>query len=142
MRSFINCEKGYNKQLASAYIVFMIAGSYFHKCHCQSRSPRFFLHYAEMPRQKQFEYEQRVIKKIECLDKTFLEKLSQLQCEVVGWQEEGDFVMVFQTYGFEELEFIINQNGNFQLLNLNMSELKKYLEEKRNIHHDVDKNVQ
>lgn len=112
----MNCEKGYNKQLASAYIVFMIGGSYFYKCHSRSHSSRFFLHYAEMPRQKQYACEAWLAREIERLDKIFLKKLGQLQCEVIGWREKEDVIMKFYTYGFEELKFGINPDGEIQLL--------------------------
>ena len=52
---FTNSGKGYSNQLAVSYIVYMMAGSYFHKSSCKNamEEKHLYMHYAEMPQQKQ-----------------------------------------------------------------------------------------
>lgn len=116
MRSFSNCEKRYNKQFAVAYIIYMIGGSYFYKCDYPKQCKRLYLHYAEMPRQKQYEYEEKVIKTLERMDKEFLENLKQLKCEVLFHNEAEKYKVEFRTYGFESLKCIVHRDGRFQIL--------------------------
>ena len=60
-------EKRSNKQQETAYMVYMIIGSYFHKCTCKTKilENKLFLSYKEMGKDKQEEKESRIIKVVE-----------------------------------------------------------------------------
>ena len=108
-------QKNYNRQMAEGYIMYMMAGSYFKDGKALGSCGSLFLHYAEMPSQKQYQYEERVIKAMDHLDVDFLGKLSQLRCEVsYGWID-GQLVMLFGTGGFEGLCCRIKENGVFEV---------------------------
>ena len=49
--NYSNCEKKYDRQLAAAYAVYMMAGSAFKKCICRNplEEGHLCLHYREMP---------------------------------------------------------------------------------------------
>ena len=52
MKTFNSIEKNYHKQRALAYIVYMMAGSYFSLSSSAFSPLNLYLHYAEMPREK------------------------------------------------------------------------------------------
>lgn len=118
MGAFDKSEKNYSRQLAVGYIVFMMAGSYF----CQSGSSRtlqnLYLHYAEMPQQKQYQYEERVIRAMEQLDSKFLRRIAGLRFRVSGRFDQEDYLLNFSTGGFESLQCRIQKNGTFRLIPL------------------------
>lgn len=116
MNSFSNSEKSFNKQLAVTYIVFMMAGSYFYKCNHPSQFKRMYLHYAEMPQQKQYMAEEQVISVIEKFDDAILNRMSELCCEVRCWQEDEKYMVEFDTCGFGRLEAEILQNGKVNIM--------------------------
>lgn len=115
MKTFNNTEKGYSKQRAMAYIVYMMAGSYFNSQGSTDRFKNLFLHYAEMPREKQYEWESRVINSMEGLNKDFLQKIAALRYEVFFTTCDEELLMEFRTGGFESLLCRIRKNGTFQL---------------------------
>ena len=76
MKTFNSIEKSYHKQRALAYIVYMMAGSYFSLSSSAFSPLNLYLHYAEMPREKQYQYESRVISSLEALGKDFLQNIA------------------------------------------------------------------
>lgn len=115
MKKFSSAEKGYNRQRATAYIVYMMAGSYFHSQGDTKGFRNLYLHYAEMPREKQYECESRVIGSMERLNTGFLRRISTLRYEVVCKVRGEELLMEFHTGGFEGLLCRIQKNGSFQL---------------------------
>ena len=115
MKSFNNSEKSYSKQHATAYIVYMMAGSYFSSSDASCRIPKLYLHYAEMPREKQYQCESRVISSMEALGKGFLRKIANLRCDVRCRPCGDDILLEFCTGGFESLQCRIRKNCTFQL---------------------------
>lgn len=115
MKTFNSTEKSYSRQRAMAYIVYMMAGSYFHSAKTADRFKNLYLHYAEMPQKKQYECESRVIHSIENLEPGFLEKISTLRCEPVCRACGDELLIEFRTGGFESLSCTIRKNGSFQL---------------------------
>ena len=116
MTTFTN-SKGYNKQFAAAYIVYMMGGSYFKKCECKNKheEKRLFLHYAEMPKQKQLNAEDGFLRKLEKLNPVFLDQMEELKSEVHFWKEDSDYNIVFQTGGFGVLECKVKENGEVDI---------------------------
>lgn len=115
MKSFGSVEKGYNKQRATAYIVYMMAGSYFNPQGSSDRFKNLYLHYAEMPREKQYDCESRVIDSMEMLGEDFLQRISLLRYEVVLKTCGEELLLEFRTGGFEGITCRIKRNGAFQL---------------------------
>lgn len=108
-------QESYSRQNAVAYIIYMMAGSYFASGTSNGRFRNLYLHYAEMPKEKQYENERRVIASVEKLGEDFLRKISGLRCETVCRRSGEELLMEFQTGGFEGLSFQIGKNGNFRL---------------------------
>lgn len=117
MRTFTNQTKGYEKQFAVSYIVYMMGGSCFHKCECKNKleEKRLFLHYAEMPNQKQIDAENRILKQIERLDLNLLRKFENMKCEAHFIRGESEYFVVFLTGGFENIKFTIRENGDVEV---------------------------
>lgn len=117
MKTFASSEKGYNKQLAGAYIAGMMAGSYFHKCTYRSfmEEKHLYLHYAEMPKTKQYETEEKVLRSMARLEYSFLRAIGVLRCEIHSRMEEGNYVLEFDTGGFEALRCVIDPRGNCRI---------------------------
>ena len=115
MKTFNSSEKSYRKQRALAYIVYMMAGSYFSLGSSNRRPSNLYLHYAEMPREKQYQYESRVISSMEALGKEFLQNIATLRCNVRCRLCGDDILLDFCTGGFEGLQCRIQKNCTFQL---------------------------
>ncbi|NBH71946.1 hypothetical protein D3Z51_07910 [Clostridiaceae bacterium] len=115
MKTFNSSEKSYRKQRALAYIVYMMAGSYFSLGSSNRRPSNLYLHYAEMPREKQYQYESRVISSMEALGKEFLQSIATLRCNVRCKFCGDDILLEFCTGGFEGLQCRIQKNCTFQL---------------------------
>ena len=115
MKTFNSIEKSYRKQRALAYIVYMMAGSYFSLSNSTFNPSNLYLHYAEMPREKQYQYESRVISSMEALGKEFLKNIATLRCNVRCKLCGDDILLEFGTGGFEGLRCRIQKNCTFQL---------------------------
>ena len=112
---FISTEKHYNRQYAACYAVYMMAGSYFAAGKGTAAFRKMYLHYAEMPRQKQYQSEEKVIRAMNRLDTDFLKKISDLRCEISCKCIGDDMHMKFRTGGFEGLSCVICPDGTFQI---------------------------
>ena len=115
MKNFNSGKKNYSRQFAMAYIVYMMAGSYFSSGSATPRIQKLYLHYAEMPRETQCQLEARVISSMEALDKRFLKKIAALRCGVRCGSCDGDILLEFYTGGFESLQCRIRKDCTFQL---------------------------
>lgn len=115
MKNFSSVEKGYSKQRATAYIVYMMAGSYFSSHGATRKFSNLYLHYAEMPQEKQYQCESRVISSMDALGKDFLTKIAALRYDVRYNFCGDDLLMEFHTGGFEGLLCRIQKNGSFRL---------------------------
>lgn len=120
MKTFTNQEKGYRKQLAVGYVVYMMGGSYFKTCTCKNKieEKHLFLHYSEMPKQKQMDLETKILRMMDKLDKEFLMKIENLRCEVHFKHNEEGYQIEFKTGGFESLLCNIQEDGEvlFEIL--------------------------
>ena len=69
--NYSNCEKKYDRQLAAAFAVYMMAGSAFKKCICRNplEEGHLCLHYREMPERLQLEVENAVLAGVEALER-------------------------------------------------------------------------
>ena len=116
MKTFTSTERNYNRQYAAAYVVYMMAGSCFARCRSLRVFCNWYLHYAEMPRQQQYQCESQVIRATERMTCCFLEKIAALHCEVSCRHEGDDLCLDFCTGGFEGLHCLIHPDGTFQIV--------------------------
>lgn len=109
-----------SKQLAVSYVVYMMVGSYFYntKCRNSMEEKRLFMYYAEMKSKEQIAVETKVIKMVEKLNKEFVETIGTLKSEVHLGREGNNYVVKFQTGGFEGLNCKIGVNGEIELLSV------------------------
>ncbi len=114
--AYAGSEKHYDRQLAAAYIVYMMAGDLFDQCHFASRymENRLFLHYCEMPEKKQEDLESVVLSILRMAGPSFLSSLAELRSEVSFHYCENDLILRFVT-GFEEIEAVIDRSGHVEL---------------------------
>lgn len=105
-------DGSYNVQLAKSYITYMMVSSYFKKATCQNKreETHLYLHYCEMPQQKQLKQEEYVVKTIEKIDRRILRKLENLQCSVSFEKVNTMYTIHFLT-GFEEVIAEIDEKG-------------------------------
>ena len=116
MKGFQISRKGYKKQYAMAYAAYMMAGSYFLRTADKYGFGKFRLHYAGMPRDVQYELEDRVVAVMERMDRRFLSRAAGLRCEASARMDGDDVVVTFGTGGFEGLECRVHKNGSIYLI--------------------------
>jgi len=118
MKSISKGKRNYDKQMAVGYMAYMMGGSYFHRCRCKSpvEEKHLFLHYAEMPTEKQYQYEEKILKSIEAINPVFLQMLGSLNCEAFCYHRHGEYRIDFRTGGFESIRFVIRNNGSFSII--------------------------
>lgn len=104
------------KQYETAYIYYMLVGSYFHKAQCRNRSMEnlLFMFYKEMPRAKQEKLEAKVIRTLAKSFKDYRSLFSKMNCEVhFGWADNV-LMIRFQT-GFESVDIAVTEEGKCYL---------------------------
>lgn len=116
MTKFYKNEKKFDTQLAVGYIMYMMVGSYFSSSKNVRDFKKLYLHYAEVPREKQYQYEEQVIQAVEELPPQFLQKISDLRCEANFTFRKGEIIVEFRTGGFEGLRCFVKQDGTFRIL--------------------------
>ena len=117
MKTFASKEKGYNRQLATAYIAGMMIGSYFYKStYCSVLEEKhLYLHYAEMPRAKQYDQEEAVLRHMAQLGQDFLKRLQDLKCQIRCWRQGEKYLLEFDTGGFESLHCTVDKQGSCRI---------------------------
>lgn len=113
---FTSSEKKYNKQLAKSYITYMMVGSLFKKAVCKNltEAKHLYLHYAEMPKEKQINQEYAVLKQLDNFDFFFLNQIKQMQCEVYMKPSNDCYLILFFT-GFEKIVAKVDTKGHLEL---------------------------
>lgn len=134
--TFGSAENNYNKQLAAAYITYMMAGSRFKKCvfHNPMEEEHLRLHYRAMKQSAQQDLEERINDAVEEVlpegagfeeideenteaEEGRLEEVTEnpneeLYCEVRTSHQKGSYVMRFLTGGFGvDCEAVISGDG-------------------------------
>lgn len=115
--SYGSVENGYNKQLAAAYVVYMIFGSYFKKCRMTNPLEEEHLkaHYMSMKEKLQYEKE-------EFLDDLSTEVLGALNvehltCEVHTTRVKELYCVLFFT-GSQDFAAGIDRKGRVRILRI------------------------
>lgn len=117
MKTFSKSGKKYNRQLAVSYIAYMMAGSYFEKCQCVNpcEEEHLFLHYAEMPQKKQYEYEEKILKAMNRMDSGFRKAIGNLRCSARCGRRGDTYLVAFETGGFESVLCAVKSDGEFEI---------------------------
>lgn len=109
-------EKKDTRQQESAYILYMILGSCFHKSFCRSHQleRQLLLYYKEMSRKEQENKEERIIKAVENFLGEKSGEFASFNCDVTLYRKDEDLFLAFDT-GFEVLLARVNRSGLFIL---------------------------
>ena len=100
-------------QLAAAYTVYMMIGSYFADCRCANllEERRLFLHYRELNPEKQIRFETKAEEIfLNELGEDFVRVLGKYHCTVY-FRRRGNLYVVFFYTGLKNLEFTVDPKG-------------------------------
>lgn len=109
-------EKTSHRQQETAYMLYMIISSYFHKYSCKSRAleENLFLYYKEIQKDRQVDKERQIIRVSEGILKDSMSKISEMNAEAVIYRTNGLYVIDFYT-GFERIVATVNENGHYEI---------------------------
>ena len=109
-------ENTNNIQQQTTYILYMILGSYFHKCSFKKKrlEETLLLYYKEMPQKKQADLEEKVVEKAEDVLEDYLSIISEMNCEVDFYRSGKDYCLVFET-GFERVIANVSPTGRYAI---------------------------
>ena len=109
-------EKTSHRQQETAYMLYMIIGSYFHKCSCRSKAveENLFLYYKELQEKKQVEKERQIIKVSEGVLKNNIVDLAEMNAEAVISKVNDLYILSFYT-GFERVVVTVDDKGCYEI---------------------------
>lgn len=98
----------------TAYILYMMVGSYFRKCSCKSKmlEKQLFLYYKDMPVKKQESLEERVIKDTEKILEELLPVLAESDCTVRILKVVDGYQLCFESET-SKIVLFVNEKGNY-----------------------------
>lgn len=110
--STVKCDK----QMANAYILYMMAGSLFEKARLTSRMTEANLRnqYRELSEAKQEQQEVYTEKKLQQYVSEYMTVFQQMQTDIYVKKQEGIYYFWFRT-GFEEIIAAVDQKGKISL---------------------------
>lgn len=119
-------EKTSHRQQETAYMLYMIIGSYFHRCSCRSKAleENLFLYYKELQEKKQVEKERQIIKVSEGVLKDNIVDLAEMNAEAVISKVNDLYILSFYT-GFERVVVTVDEKGCYEI-SLGRDELAAY----------------
>lgn len=108
-------EKTSHRQQETAYMLYMIIGSYFHRCSCRSKAleENLFLYYKELQEKKQ-EKERQIIKVSEGVLKDNIVDLAEMNAEAVISKVNDLYILSFYT-GFERVVVTVDEKGCYEI---------------------------
>ena len=109
--SYGSAESSYSKQLATAYTVYMMFGSYFERCRMKNRVEETHLrmHYMSMKTNDQYKVEEKIDEQAEEMLRDL--KVDDLACEVGAYYAKETYHVLFRT-GILDFRVDIDQKGN------------------------------
>ncbi len=109
-------EKTNSIQQQTAYVLYMMIGSYFNKSVCSNKllETSLSLHYQELPVKRQEKLECRVIQDVERELKKVLPVLAKMNCKVFIRHRDESYFLQFET-GFETVSAVVDRKGNYQV---------------------------
>ena len=128
MSQIYTSGKSCDAQKAAAYIAYMMAGSIFTRCRCESslQEQRLLLHYRELPSARQYRAEERLLAALGRVPADYRRRLGRLACSVTfqsqkvtvqtkeGPRTETHLLVQFYT-GFEGLTVTVFPRGSFRI---------------------------
>ena len=104
-------------QRENAYILYMMIGSYFRRCHCVSCGveQNLYLYYQEMPMNRQTKAEEQVLRRFNRKFEEFSHCLEDLECKVHIRYVKDNYIIYFAT-GFEEIIVTVYPNGQYKIV--------------------------
>ena len=108
---------GSETQLATAYIVYMMLGSYFKSCKAQSalKVNSLYVHYTEMRVNTQLSAERRVERDFTEQFAEYLPLFEDSVCEVSIYDSGDNLCIRFDT-GFEKLIAVVDREGQYEFI--------------------------
>ena len=108
---------GSETQLATAYIVYMMLGSYFKSCKAQSalKVNSLYVHYTEMRVNTQLSTERRIERDFTEQFAEFLPLFENSLCEVSIYDSGDNLCLRFDT-GFEKLIAMVDREGQYEFI--------------------------
>lgn len=109
-------EKTSHRQQETAYMLYMIIGSYFHRCSCRSKTleENLFLYYKELQEKRQVEKERQIIRVSEGVLGECLASMAQMNAEVFISKTDEMYVLRFYT-GFEDIVATVDDKGRYDI---------------------------
>ena len=115
--NYSNCEKKYDRQLAAAFAVYMMAGSAFKKCICRNPLEEG-TPLSALPGDAGAAPAgggKHSAGRVEALGERRLAAMGELFCEAVFCRRDGKYRVCFLTGGFEDLKIDIDGKGKILL---------------------------
>lgn len=105
-----------DRQKAVAYMLYMLAGSYFNRCKCQSGTMEKYLllHYLEMPRGRQLKDEERILKVIDKVIGSKESLYEELNSEVIIRKIKDCYLLWFRTW-VDDIYIAVKPDGRFRI---------------------------
>ena len=109
-------EKKSHRQQETAYMLYMMISSYFHKCYCRSKvlEEKLFLYYQELQENKQVEKERQIIRVSEGVLKDTMADLAEMNAEAVIAKADDLYILSFYT-GFERILVTVDEKGCYEI---------------------------
>lgn len=109
-------EKTSHRQQETAYMLYMIIGSYFHRCSCRSKAleENLFLDYKELGERRQIDKERQIIRVSEGVLKDNMTDLAEMNAEVVISRADDLYILRFYT-GFERVVVTVDEKGCYEI---------------------------
>lgn len=109
-------EKVNNVQKQTAYVLYMILGSYFHRSVCENEAleTTLFLHYRDMPVKRQEQLEEKVIRDADKALENVRDVLCEMNCDAVLVPQKEEFALRFET-GFETVQAVVDRKGCYRI---------------------------
>ena len=97
-------------------MLYMIIGSYFHRCSCRSKAleENLFLYYKELQEKRQVEKERQIIRVSEGVLGECLASMAQMNAEVFISKTDEMYVLRFYT-GFEDIVATVDDKGRYDI---------------------------
>ena len=105
-------EKTSHRQQETAYMLYMIVGSYFHRCSCRSKAleENLFLYYKELGENRQIDKERQIIRVSEGVLKDNMTDLAEMNAEAIISKVDNLYILSFYT-GFERIVVTVDDKG-------------------------------
>ena len=109
-------EKKSHRQQETAYMLYKMISSYFHRCSCKSRAleENLLLYYKEIQKDRQVDKERQIIRVSEGVLGECLASMAQMNAEVFISKTDEMYVLRFYT-GFEDIVVTVDDKGRYEI---------------------------